>query len=488
MPTEPHFTTVGEILSTSAHCWSDRPAVYDLYGERYSYRDLEVAAHEVAKLLMLRKVPLGSVVGITSPSAHCFLASLFAIMNTNCVAIPIPPNLSPAEQMRIMRASGVSWVIRETPVSDTPTERDARVTLFSGSDISLSASPETAATTVTSIFPVAAVMRHTSGTTGESKGVVLSHRAVLERTEVSGDLLGLKPGDVVLSPLSPSYHFIASALACVRAGATIIDCVDASAEELLALAEKHNATHIYASPEHYQLLNEVERSATLQQVRKAISTSGPLRADVAAAFEAKFSVRLTQVFGIIEVGLPLWNERSDYSAASLGVCKAPYECDVIDHTGHRVAVGEIGELMLRGPGMFSGYVLGSQQAHLHPAGSWFATGDLVKQNEDKTISFKGRKKSALTFDTVTIFPEEIEAVLQRAPEIKAVRVIESIDPELGRCLVAEVVITPLGTYAESRLRELCQKELPAHKVPKKFVLVDTLPMTGSGKVIRLASV
>lgn len=472
MPTEP--TRVDDILRSSAEMWAPRAAVIDRAGY-CSYSDLLLAAHGILRLLADSHVLPGSVVGISVTSGRSFLSSLFGILGAQCIAIPIPLNLSAMEQERIIRDSEVSWIIKDNISSDI-------------NPFSLVACSKAPNNFVANVFPDAAVMRHTSGTTGDSKGVVLSHRAVLERTEISARLLDLRAGDVVLTPLSLSYHFVASALSCVRAGATIIDCVDASAEELLTLAEKHKATHIYASPEHYDLLNGVARADCLPCVRKAISTSGPLRADIAATFESKFSVRLSQVFGIIEVGLPMWNECSDFEAASLGTCRPPYECVVVDERNQQVGTGDVGELLLRGPGMFSGYVFNSQKTQAHPADSWFATGDLVVKNPDKTITFKGRKKSAITLDHVTIFPEEIESILQRAPEIKAVRVIESSDPELGRCLIAEVVIHPSAANAESRWRELCQKELPAHMVPKKFVIVDGLRLTGSGKVVRQVTV
>lgn len=464
---------VEEILQVSATTWDKRPAVIDQRGVT-SYSELLNLSSRMAEALTNAGVSKGSVVGIALLEAKEFLTALFATLTAECVAIPISPQLPQAEQERIIQDTGVRWIVGKKGV---PLETfDDRLSLQAiSSDSTISAG---------TIFPDAAVMRHTSGTTGLSKGVVLSHRGVLERTESSQQLLEVRPTDVVLAPLPLAYHFIASALSFLRAGATVIDCATLSPVEMLALGERHGATMIYGSPLQYELLSRATLSTALPKLRRAISTSALLPTTTANIFFDRFNVRLTQVYGIIEVGLPLWNTDPDHPPTILGRCMPPYECVVVGDDDKPVQPGEIGELLVRGPGLFSGYLSGQHAGTHHEPTTWFHTGDLVSQGPSGDISYKGRKKSVINSGGNKIFPEEVEEVLQKTPAIAHARVSAEPHPLLGSLIVAEVVLAPGAASDVDSWRALCYAQLSGFKVPKEFRVVDELPVTGSGKIVR----
>jgi long-chain acyl-CoA synthetase len=295
---------------------------------------------------------------------------------------------------------------------------------------------------------------------------------------------------VVLAPLPLSYHFVASALSCIQAGATLLDCTDLIAPEMLAFGSVCGATMIYASPIQYELMARTDTSQQLPKLQRAVSTSALLSKATAEGFFERFGVRLTQVYGIIEVGLPLWNELESIESTALGICKPPYEATVLDDRGQEVQTGEMGELAIRGPGLFSGYLLKNHTDSLDESnasklrGNWFLTGDLVTKDELGVILYRGRKKSVINCGGNKIFPEEIEEVLQRSPDIKAVRVSAEPHPLLGSLVIAEVVPDGSGTPSIEAWRALCYNELSGYKVPKEFRIVDSLPSTGSGKIVR----
>jgi long-chain acyl-CoA synthetase len=296
--------------------------------------------------------------------------------------------------------------------------------------------------------------------------------------------------DVILAPLPLSYHFVASALSCVQAGATILDCADLIAPEMLAFGATFGATMIYASPIQYELMARTDSSHPLTKLKRAISTSALLPKRTADSFFERFRVRLTQVYGIIEVGLPLWNELESIESTALGICKPPYEAIVVDEHGQRLPAGEIGELAIRGPGLFSGYLLENLSDSPEEGtaqsldGRWFFTGDLVTKDELGVILYRGRKKSVINCGGNKIFPEEIEEVLRRSPDITAVRVSAEPHPLLGSLVIAEVVPVQTSTPSVEAWRALCYNELSGYKVPKEFRIVDSLPSTGSGKILR----
>ncbi len=254
---------------------------------------------------------------------------------------------------------------------------------------------------------------------------------------------------------------------------------------------------VYASPTQLELLARTGKLGGLPTLRRAFSTTSLLPAHTARAFEESFGVRVTQVYGVIEVGLPLWNDRFEFLPSSLGVCRAPYEQRVVSEDGQAVAAGEVGELLLRGPGCFSGYLIGSDAGVQHPSDSWFATGDMVMCDEHGEITLCGRKKSVINCAGHKVFPEEVEAVLAQVAGVRDVRVVAESNPLLGTVVVAEIVAegvfegrsdTREKTIEEllERARAACHRELSSYKVPKEFRLVTVLPRTGSGKLIRYA--
>jgi long-chain acyl-CoA synthetase len=474
-----------QILAHSAVQWPGHAAVIDQRGS-YSFADVRGAAYEMSNAVRASGVAPGAVVGISLVDARNFLATLFGVLEAGCVAIPVAPNVSQTEQQRVIAETGVSLL-----VTDRASDRSiGTVTLFGASTVTVVRFTESTPSVVSELFPDAAVIRYTSGTTAKSKGVVLSHRAVRERARASQKLLGLRHDDVVLMPLALSYHFVASALSCMRAGATILDCADLIAPEMLAFGARRGATMMYASPIQYELLSRTQDAEALPKLRRAISTSALLPKRTADSFFERFGARLTQVYGIIEVGLPLWNEFESIESTALGICKAPYEAIVVDERGQEVRAGDVGELAIRGPGLFSGYLRGDQVGSPQMAevclldGEWFLTGDLVVRDELGVILYRGRKKTVINCGGNKIFPEEVEEVLQRSPDIAAVRVSAEPHPLLGSSVIAEIVVDPTQEVSVEAWRALCHSELSEYKVPKEFRVVESLPSTGSGKIVR----
>lgn len=470
-----------EILHISAALRGEHPAIIGRRGIT-SYAELSLISHQIAEALKQAQVTPGTIIGISLLDAKEFVAALFGTLEAGCVPIPISPQLPGAEQER---------VIQDTQVSQT-------ILAFQNADLLPNESPLAIQTLPTlalrreapsrydilSIFPDAAVIRHTSGTTAKSKGVVLSHKSVLERTEASLALLKLTENDVVLAPLPLSYHFVASALSFLRAGATIVDCVGLSPSEILELGAKHGATVMYGSPIQYELMSRAVTEHSLPQLRNAISTSALLPATTASLFQSRFGVRLTQVYGVIEVGLPLWNTDPHDPPTALGRCPHPYKCAVVDEHGAEVVDGEIGELLVRGPGLFVGYLCGEHAGTSLPDNAWFHTGDIVTRNEQGTITYKGRKKSVINCAGNKIFPEEVEEVLMQANDIQQAHVFAEPHPLLGHLVVAEIVVTPGMVHNTRAWQTLCYNQLSGFKVPKEFRIVSKLSITGSGKVVR----
>lgn len=463
-------------LCTIFESHGDRPAIVDEAGG-LSYNSIVERTREISSALKQHNCLKGSIVTITLSKLREFIPTLLAILENQCIALPISPDTTLTALHRSMHAIGSSWL-----VSSNRLDRPNMSHLPLGHDLSLSYTPVVEEPYIHNHFPDAGIIRYTSGTTGEPKGVVLSHTAIVERTEVSSRLLSIGANDSIISPVTLSYHFIASALSFLRAGAQVIESAGRTAEQIIDLAMHHNATLLYGDPEFYRQCTMASNATPIPSLAQAISTSTSLSAETARRFEERFSKRITQVYGIIEVGLPLWNSMTAANPCALGSCQSPYEYML--HGGEEESLGE---LCLAGPGLFSGYIF--ERNHIEPAPliekKWFPTGDIVTADHHGLLTLRGRKKTAITIEEGTAYPEEIESILLKHEGVRSVRVLHEELPSTGQhVLIAEVVPSRPVTVEKHQLQALCDALTPPPFILHEIRFVESLPHTASGKIKR----
>ena len=330
-----------------------------------------------------------------------------------------------------------------------------------------------------------AFIRFSSGTTGRSKGVVLSHRKLEERIVAANAALGIGPGDRVLWMLPMAHHFAVSIVLYLYHGACTVIGTSHLAASVLETARTTRATVIYGAPFHYSLLAADKGGFSWPDLRLPVSTAAPLSAAVAEGFFKRFSKPLVQGFGIIEIGLPLLNTGgAEDTPTAVGRPLPAFDVELRDDEGLPVAVGNLGELWIKGPGMFDAYLSPWQPVEEACVNGWFPTGDLAETDAAGRVFIRGRKKSVINVSGMKVFPEEVEAVLDRHPAVARCRVFGIVHGVLGNLPAAEVVMRE-GTSADAReLIRWCRKSLSAHKVPVRVTPVAALSMTASGKLRR----
>lgn len=326
-----------------------------------------------------------------------------------------------------------------------------------------------------------ALIRFSSGTTGESKGVVLSHRSLVERIVSGNRRLSIENSDRVLWVLPMAHHFAVSILLYLSCGATTVLCHSRMGDDMLDFALRHRATVFYGSPFHLAVLGAECSGRAWPDLRLAVSTAAPLREEVASAFLRRYGVPATQGYGIIEAGLPLLNTRDAMTH--------PLWCGVSDDFEVRL-VGEAGdanegELWIKGPGMFDAYLSPWRLRSEVLEGGWFRTGDLAVRESGGAIRLAGRLKSVINVGGMKCFPEEIEAVLSSHPGVKECRVSGLAENRWGMVPIAEIVAADgARPPSEGDLAAHCSRVLASHKVPVAFRIVERLPKTASGKIKR----
>jgi acyl-coenzyme A synthetase/AMP-(fatty) acid ligase len=330
-----------------------------------------------------------------------------------------------------------------------------------------------------------AFVRFSSGTTGRSKGVLLSHRSLRERIESANAALCIGPEDRVLWTLPMAHHFAVSIVLYLYFGATTVVETARMGADILATAEASGATVVYGSPFHHGLLAADTGTFRWPSLRLAVSTAAALRSETAAAFLARFGQPLVQALGVIECGLPLVNRAASNSKpAAVGRALPGWEVSLRDDAGNEAGAGMLGELHLRGPGMFDAYLNPWQERAEVAPGGWFATGDLAVKDEDGDVFLRGRSKSVINVGGMKVFPEEVEAVLLDMPGVARCRVSGREHPVFGAVPVADIVTTAAVNIDAAAVRAHCRERLAAHKVPVAVRIVGEIPLTASGKVKR----
>jgi long-chain acyl-CoA synthetase len=326
-----------------------------------------------------------------------------------------------------------------------------------------------------------AFIRFSSGTTGESKGVVLSHEAIIERTTAANNGLKIKSDDRIIWVLSMSFHFVVTILLFLRQGATIILSSQNFPQSLLLNLKQYRATFIYASPLHYHLLCSLAVPGNLlSKVRLAVSTAVKLPAQIAERFTKRFGFPLAECYGIIEVGLPFINTSTDKAKyGSVGKILPDYKIKISGQDSQGT-----GKIYLKGKGMFCAYFSPWKTIKQNTVSGWFDTGDIGRLDKDGFLFILGRDKEVINFSGMKIFPFEVESLLNTHPQVKESLVYGIKHPEYGQLPAAKIVTRTEGREAldSDTLRKFCYQHLAAYKVPKEFEFVNHIPKTVSGKL------
>jgi acyl-coenzyme A synthetase/AMP-(fatty) acid ligase len=328
-------------------------------------------------------------------------------------------------------------------------------------------------------------MRFTSGTTGDAKCVILSHRALWERTEAANKGLKLTSADRILWVLPMAYHFIVSILLYIRYGVGVIVCEDFLAENLLHRANDYNATVLYGAPLHIRLLARSTTKTGFTTLQRVISTTTGIDPEICKTFFERYAIPVIQALGIIEVGIPLINSSdAGRHPESVGKPMPSFKVDIVDDAFKSLPPGQVGRLAVCGPGMFDGYLSPSRSAASVLHDGMFVTGDLALQTTDGLVVIQGRTSSAIHVSGNKVFPDEIENILLEYPGVRQAKVFGQPHEVLGEVISAQVEWNGEAPFDAESIRHHCTKHLSAYKIPQHIVAESHIDVTHSGKVIR----
>ena len=338
----------------------------------------------------------------------------------------------------------------------------------------------------------AAWMLYTSGTTGRPKGVVLTQRSCLWVVAACwAPIVGLSPADDLLSslPLYHSYALDLNVLGIVATGASARILPRFSTERILDLLRSESATLFAGVPTmfHYLLEGLGGHALEAPALRACVSAGAILPAEQALAFERAAAVPLLDGYGITETSTMVtmnWPS-GERPAGSVGLPVPGCAVRLADPlTGSDVPAGQDGEVLVRGPQVMVGYHNNREETVRALRDGWYHSGDLGRSDPNGYLTITGRIKELIIRGGENIYPAEVEQVVGEHPDLIDAAVVGQADEALGEVVVAFVVPRHGVTVEPAEITRFVAERVARFKVPDSIHIIDAIPRTGSGKIMR----
>lgn len=461
-------------------------------GARYTFGDIEVRAISVVAALGATGIKPGDRVAVGLGNSPDLIAAVLGVICAGAVLVPLNPAYTADEVLYVVGDSGARLAIVE----------DGHAAVLAGARLPGLAvmpglpPPAVSAPTAVGIDAEAiALLVYTSGTTGRPKGVMLSHRALLTNLTTVARAWRWTESDRLLLSL-PCFHLHGLGLGIIAGfvvGSSIALQRRFVAEEILREIERGEATMFFGVPTMYNRLvalpDAVVGSGDLSRMRLWVSGSAPLSAATFERFKQRFGMELLERYGMTECGFAL---SGLYDAPRRpGVVGFPLpgiDVRIVDPDAAvagrlvDVAEGVSGELILRGPNLFSGYWQRPEETARAVVDGYLLTGDLGRHEADGMIRIVGRSSvDIIKTRGFKVGAVEIEDCLQRHPLVQEVAVVGVPDADQGERVVAVVTLRSGATVDPEELRAYARRHLAPHKVPSRITLLDEIPRTGPGK-------
>ena len=475
---------VNRWIETHAHIRPNKVALIDrVSGVSYTYLDLQRSSHVQAYRLAGLGVKAGDRVAVYSQNRPEILELLLACGLLGACLVPLNWRLTPQELEKIVADCQPKITFVEPGLAGgegLEAQSIFALQTLAAEPVDL---PRVSPDTALAIF-------YTGGTTGVPKGAVLTHKSMQANAWNTIGGWGLSPEDV--APIfTPMFHtgglnVAATPLLCL--GGTLVLPGNFDPAKSLDIIEQEKCTFVFLVPTMYEMLRQAPgfSRSRVAHVRKWISGGAPCPKTL---FEAYWNegIPLIQGYGLTEAGPNTFGvsfEDAQKRAGTVGVPLPGIEVKLSDSEGKEVAVGVAGELHVRGEHVMAGYWNKPKETSQVLEAGWLATGDLAFRDADGFYYICGRRKEMFISGGENIFPAEIEEVILTHPNIAEVAVVGVPHPKWGEVGRAYLVLKQPSAHHEAELIEHVQKTLAKYKIPKEYVIMDSLPKSAAGKVLK----
>lgn len=454
-----------------------------------TFSQLNSMAGKIARTLREEfGVGKGDVVALLSWSRIEFVATLLACFKLGATLAPINTRYSRREISEFVEQTNPRVLLYEKELEQSLEGVEARKVCYDCPSEFNYSSREQLRVAEECCLEDTAMLLQTGGTTGKPKFAKISHRMILwNALNTTRDLI--VPGDVTINTL-PLFHIGAYTylIPLLMLGGTSILMHRWNVDRFIELVEQERPSFLFLVPTQLRMLLQSPRfaNADFSSVRWITSGGAALTRDIIERIFEKGVVQ-KQGFGMTEMGpgvfaLDPWDARR--KIGSIGKPNLLVNAKIVGPDGREVPAGAEGELYLRGPSVFAGYLRNEEEMRALLREGWIATGDVARVDEEGYFWVVGRVKNVIRSGEESVYPEEIEKILLTHPKIKEVVVIGVPDEKWGEVPKALVVLKEGERITKEEIVEFLKDKLAKYKIPKYVEVVDKLVYTETGKISR----
>jgi long-chain acyl-CoA synthetase len=508
-------------LADSAEMYPNHTAI--ICGDRrFTFFELENWVAKIAEILVIQGLRVGDRVMLFAPNVPEFTASYYAILRAGGVVVPVNTLLLPHEISALLEHSDsryfIAWhTFAEKAVKAFETVESCKNLFFIGAK--RGELPD-AILTHHAVSPLhhptkfvldelyncvsgkidytqtspdnTAVILYTSGTTGKSKGVELTHFNIYSNalyTKEKALCINHESVTIAVLPLFHTFGQTAIQNTSIMAGSTMIMIPQFEPKRTLTDIEKHHVTCIAAVPTMYNLLVQSQRKRhyNVSSLRIALSGGASLPESIFDDFFTHFGIKLIEGYGLSEtspIACVTPAHSKEIKIGSIGPEFFGTQARIMRKDGSFAEVGEIGELVVRGHNVMKGYYKDPAATKAAFTEDWFHTGDIARMDSDKYFYIVDREKDVIIRAGMNIYPREVEEVLHNHPAILEASVIGISDATLSEHVVACITTQHNTEISAIEIQKYCREKLATYKCPKFIEFMPKLPKSSTGKILK----
>jgi long-chain acyl-CoA synthetase len=489
------MTNLTGMLADTVAEHGDRVAV-KLDDLEIDYKTLAEASARVAGLLAAKGVGPGDRVGLMLPNLPYFPFAFFGALRLGAVVVPMNPLLKEREVSFHLSDSGAKVLLAWHQFAEAAEAGSADA----GAECML-IEPGVFEQALTDSEPVTeiaeradddpALILYTSGTTGTPKGAQLTHSNLRSATQVSVDLVDSQPDNVTFGAL-PLFHVfgLTSGLnSCVRVGGCLTLLPRFDPGRALELIQRDRVTTFLGVPTMYAaMLHHPDRDKfDTSSLELCVSGGAAMPVEILRGFEEAFGCKVLEGYGMSETCAIASFNRPDMERkpGSIGIPVPGVEMKVVDEDDNELPQGEVGEIVIRGPVVMSGYWNREDAtAETIDSGGWLHSGDMAHVDEDGYFFIVDRKKDMIIRGGFNVYPREVEEVLYEHPAVAEAAVVGMPHESLGEEVGAAVALKDGQEVSAEELRDYVKQRVAAYKYPRRVWFADELPKGPTGKILK----
>ncbi|QUG40724.1 long-chain-fatty-acid--CoA ligase [Psychrobacillus sp. INOP01] len=469
-------------------------------GRETSYEELFEQAKRLAGYYQSKGYKQEDIIAVYLINSDYFLTCYYACQLGGFTILPINTKLTAAEVNYIFTHSEAKTLIYDARLQSILD--DIPETMNSFKDILYVGEEDTLQTVLNDeslCFKevkvdenITTVIFYTSGTTGKSKGVMLSAANVRATAKLYGEALELNSDDR-MQIVAPLFHCAAShvfSIPVIYAGGTVVIEEGFSPEQTMQTLEQEKITVFFGVPAMYSILLNSSKMETLDLSNLRLFTYGasPMPFELIRKIKAMFpEVKVQNIYGQTENSPAATTLKDHYALDKVGSVGEPVpgtQVQVVDEQGKPLLPGQVGEIVIKGPQLMKGYLKNDEATKQAIRNGWLYSGDLGRMDEDGLLYIVDRKKDMINRGGENVFPVEVEEVLYEIPQVLEAAVIGIPHEIYGEVPKAYLVLKEGKELKEEDVMTICSKKLAKYKLPVEVEFIDSLPRNASGKVLK----